>query len=92
LIVGQALLARGDLVQVLLWGVLGDPSKASVALGMIRSVMLAAEEPIVRAVTNFIGAMPSLWLDIDDEPGPERFRAVINRPSVPPSMEGNSIL
>ena len=33
-------------------------------------------------MTNYIGAMPFLWIDIDDEPGPGSLRGVIERNSI----------
>ena len=41
-----------------------------------------AEATVERAVTNYIGAMPFLWMDIDDEPGPASLRGFIERNSI----------
>jgi hypothetical protein len=46
LLVGQALLARGDLPPCKSWGVRGDIAKAADALGMERTAIAAAEAPI----------------------------------------------
>jgi len=54
------------------------------------------EEPLERAVSEYLGAMGVLWLDVGDEPGPSSDRAYIERniigllsrdgePSDPPS-------
>lgn len=40
------------------------------------------EEPLEKAVSNVIGAMPFVWLEIDDEPGPESLRGYIERNSI----------
>ncbi|MEQ8354658.1 MAG: hypothetical protein RH942_03905 [Kiloniellaceae bacterium] len=40
------------------------------------------EEPLEKAVSAVIGAMPFLWLEIDDEPGPESLRGYIERNSI----------
>ena len=82
LLIGQALLTRGDITPCVSWGVKGDPTKASTALGMNRVAMLAAEAPVERVVTSYISAMPLLWLDIDDEPGPESARAFAERNAI----------
>ena len=82
LLIGQALLARGDVAQCRSWGVKGDAEKASVALRIGRDTLAAAEAPVEMAVTNYLGVMPFLWLDIDDEPGPASLRGVIERNTV----------
>lgn len=35
-----------------------------------------------RRVTQFIGAMPFLWLAVDDEPGPGSLRGTIERSAI----------
>jgi hypothetical protein len=40
------------------------------------------EQPLERAVSAVIGAMPFLWLDIGDEPGPESMRGYTERNSI----------
>lgn len=82
LIVGQALLARGDLAPCNSWGVKSDASKAAVALGIDRTVLILAEAPVEQAVTLYLGTMPFLWLDIDDEAGPDSQRGVIERNAI----------
>ena len=82
LLVGQALLARGDVAQCVSWGVKGDAGKASLALNISRDALAAAEAPVEMAVTNYLGTMPFLWLDIDDEPGPDSLRGVIERNAI----------
>ena len=82
LLIGQALLAQGGLPSCPSWGVKSDAAKACEALGIDRQTLIAAEAPVEQAVSRHIGAMPFLWLDIDDQPGPHS-RAV--------SIEGNAI-
>ena len=41
-----------------------------------------AEFPLERAISKHIGSMPFIWLDIDDEPGPESLRGYIERNSI----------
>jgi hypothetical protein len=79
LLIGQALLARGEVAQCVSWGVKGAAGKASLALNISHETLAAAEAPVEMAVTNYLGTMPFLWLDIDDEPGPDSLRGVIER-------------
>ncbi len=79
LLIGQALLARGGLTHCSSWGVKGDAAKASAALGMSREALASVEAPVEQAVTHYIGTMPFLWLNIDDIPGPNTLRGVIER-------------
>ena len=82
LLIGQALLARGGLTHCSSWGVKGDAAKASAALGMSREALASAEAPVEQAVTHYIGTMPFLWLNIDDKPGPNSLRGVIERNAI----------
>ncbi len=41
-----------------------------------------AEAPVEQAVTHYLSTMPFLWLEIDDEPGPDSLRGVIERNSI----------
>jgi hypothetical protein len=81
LLVGQALLARGGLSSCPSWGV-KSAAKACEALGIHRRTLTTSEAPVEQAVSNYIAAMPFLWLDIDDEAGPNSLRG---------SIEGNAI-
>jgi hypothetical protein len=40
------------------------------ALNIDQSDLAAREAPVEQAVTTYISAMPFIWIDIDDEPGP----------------------
>lgn len=70
LIVGTSLLARG--LESPTWG------KGSMATSDIRS----AEAELEREVSKIIGAMPFLWVAIDDEPGTNSQRGYIERNSI----------
>jgi len=59
-----------------------DATKACEALGLDRKTVTTAEAPVEQAVSCYIASMPFLWLEINDEPGPESLRA---------SIEGNAI-
>jgi len=60
----------------------GDAAKASVALNISRDTLAAAEAPVERAVTNCLANMPFLWLDVDDEPGPDSVRGFLERSAI----------
>lgn len=68
--VGAALMNRSD-------GCLDFPrwGKGASAPREVRQ----AEVPLERQVSEHIGAMSILWLEVDDEPGPESDRAYIER-------------
>jgi hypothetical protein len=81
LLVGQALLTRGGLA-CRSWGEKGDIGQASVALNVPRDDLAANEAPVEREVSNYIGRMPFLWLNVDDAPGPNSLRGVIERNAI----------
>ena len=82
LLVGQALLAKGGLSTCQSWGNKSDAAKAAFALGIVPQALKADEVHVEQAVTRYIGAMPFLWLDVDDDPGPDSLRAMIERNSI----------
>jgi hypothetical protein len=82
LLIGQSLMARGDVPHCSSWGVKGDASKASAALGIGREALATAEAPVEQAVSRYIAVMPFLWLDINDEPGPDSLRGAIERNAI----------
>lgn len=69
--VGTAIISKEDL-SIPTW------SKGSTAKGEIRESEYSNE----KKVSQHIGAMPFLWLDIDDEAGPESMRGYIERNSI----------
>ena len=71
LLVGTALIDRDNL-QSSTWG------KGSSAPREVRQV----EQPLEQAVSKVIGAMPFLWLEIDDEPGPDSLRGYVERNAI----------
>ena len=82
LLIGQALLAQVGLPAGDSWGIKGDTAKASAALGVSRKSLAAEEAPIEQAVSRHVVAMPFLWLGIDDEPGPDSMRGVVERNAI----------
>jgi hypothetical protein len=75
--VGEGLLAR-DGVSVRTWG------KGSSAPPDLRASVAAqeAESAYERKVSEYIGAMTVLWVDVPDEPGPSSLRAFIKRNAI----------
>jgi hypothetical protein len=73
--VGAALLARGSFPDEIgrTWG-RGSSSGSD--------AVRAAERPLEKAVSEYIGAMPFLALAADDEPGPESVRGYIERNAI----------
>jgi len=82
LIVGSAMKHRSGNSAPESWGVGSAPGTAAATLGMERSVIRDAEKPLEQAVSRYLGAMPLLWLDVDDAPGPDSLRGVIERNSI----------
>jgi hypothetical protein len=72
LIVGTALMAR-DGHECLTWD-----DRRSTAPHDVR----AAEQPLERHVSAVIGAMPVVWLPIEDEAGPDSDRGIIERGAI----------
>lgn len=72
--VGTALLARGDYPNAVRrsWG------RGNSAPREVRP----AEHGLEYAVSEYIGKMPFLWLEVDDEPGPASMRKYIERNAV----------
>ena len=71
LIVGTALIARDGHVCAT-WGV-GNSASSEIRAGEIA---------VEREVSRFIGAMPFVWIDVDDEPGAESLRGYIERNAI----------
>ena len=72
LLVGASLMQRDPSLSVATWGV-GNTAK-----GAIRTAEHGAEVQ----VSQVIGAMPFLWLVIDDAPGSQSLRGVVERGSI----------
>ncbi len=71
LITGAALVERDGLT-CSSWGK-GNNAPREVKLG---------ERPLEQKVSTIIGAMPFLWLAVDDEPGPDTLRGYIERNAI----------
>lgn len=82
LLVGQAMIGQGTVPPCPSWGVKGDLSKVGTALRVDRKAIHNSEQPVEGAVSRYIGAMPFLWLDIDDVPSPDSLRGYIERNAI----------
>ena len=92
LLIGQALLARND-QGIPTWGIGNSPGAAAERHSIDREAVNASEHPIEREVSKILGAMPFLWLDVPDEPGPDSLRGVIERNAIAllSNYEGDSL-
>ena len=82
LLVGIALARRRRLALPGSWGVAGDPGTAARRLGMERDAVKRAEAELESGVSRHIGAMPFLWLEVNDAPGPRSERGFIERNAI----------
>ena len=81
-LIGQALLARGELSACQSWGVAGAKGEASRKLGISVEMINRIEAPIERAVSDRIRIMPFLWVNVDDSPGRDSARSHLERNSI----------
>lgn len=82
LLVGEALKSRARQSHPPSWGVGGDPGKAATQFGCTREEVKVHEQELEASVSRYIGAMPFLWVPIDDAPGPDSKRGLIERNSI----------
>ena len=82
LIVGAALANRGDCPLPRSWGVGAAPGAAARKLNVDREAVKREEAGLERRVSGYIGQMPFLWLNIDDLPGPNSLRGLIERNAI----------
>jgi len=82
LLVGNAMMARDRAESPATWSLGADPGAAARTLGLTRVDVLDAEAPLERRVSSYIGALPFLWLAVDDAPGPASLRGVVERGAI----------
>ena len=82
LLVGAALARRGDSPRPPSWGIGSDPGAAARRLGMDRASVRSGEADLEGPVSAYIGRMPFLWLAVDDAPGPDSRRGLIERNAI----------
>ena len=77
-LVGQSLLPRGG-GRCTTWGVGSTRGDAARKKRITPARVQESEAPIEREVSAYIGRMPFLWLPIEDAPGPDSQRGLIER-------------
>jgi len=82
LLVGEALKSRDGRSNPQSWGLKGDPGKAAALLGCSPAEIKAREHPLEVEVSGHIRALPFLWLSVEDPPGPDSLRGLIERNAI----------
>ncbi len=82
LIVGSALKRLDGVIDPRSWGIGSDIGQAARRLGADRATLRDEEAHLEIAVCEHIRAMPFLWLEIEDSPGSDSFRGLIERNSI----------
>ena len=82
LLVGIALARRAGISLPPSWGLGGDPGTAARRFGVERAEVTRSEADLEASVTRYIGAMPFLFLGVEDEPGPASERGLIERNAI----------
>ena len=82
LILGSALKCQAAQRDPRSWGVGSDIGQAAMRLETDRAELRDDEAPLERAVSDYIRTMPFLWLLIEDLPGPNSLRGLIERNSI----------
>lgn len=82
LLVGQALMRRGDHPVLSSWGIAPDMGNAAARLGRDRKELKEQERPLELQASKTIGAMSVVVLGIDDPAGPESLRGLIERGAI----------
>ena len=82
LLVGAALKQRDAQEEPESWGIGSDPGAAARKLGIDRSTVKNSERGLEQMVSRHIGAMPFLCLSVDDAPGGDSLRGLIEQNSI----------
>jgi hypothetical protein len=82
LLVGVALKTRGAIDHMDSWGNGQNSTVTSMKLGVTSSELRQREHALESAVSQYIRAMPFLWLNVDDAPDPKTDRSLIERNSI----------
>lgn len=82
LLVGDAMKRRAKSAEPRTWGIGGDPSAAGTQLGYSREQVKAAERDLECEVSKYVGAMPFLFVAVEDDPGPASARGLIERNAI----------
>ena len=81
-LVGQALLAGNGVPHCPSWGIAGDLTKASAAMGVDRRLIASSEKQLEVSVSNYLATLTFSFLDIDDEPGANSRRGLVERNAI----------
>ena len=82
LVVGIALAKRFNIPLPESWGVARSAGEAARRLSVDRVAVNEAEAGIEARVSEYIGQMPFLWLNVNDAPGPDSDRGLIERNAI----------
>ena len=82
LIVGISLSNRNSVPLPESWGVAGSVGEVARRLNVDRVAVREAEADLEARVSEYIGRMPFLWLDVEDAPGPNSNRGLIERNAI----------
>ena len=82
LLVGIALARRAGISLPPSWGLGGDRGTAARRIGVKRADVSRSEAELEASVSRYIGAMPFLFLGVEDEPGPASERGFIERNAI----------
>ncbi len=82
LILGAAIKRREHHKKPTSWGIGNDAGTAARKLDLDSSTIQLSEMPLEQAVSKYIGEMPFLWLDINDSPGVDSLRGIIEKNSI----------
>ena len=82
LLIGSALVRRGDCERPRSWGVAADAGTAARRLGTHPEAIKESEAGLERRVSRYVGQLPFLWLEIPDAAGPGSERGRIERNAI----------
>lgn len=82
LLLGIALAKRINIPLPESWGLAPSVGEAARRLNVKREAVKEAEADIEARVSEYIGQMPFLWLNVNDAPGPNSNRALIERNAI----------
>jgi hypothetical protein len=82
LLVGEAIMRRDGLREPASWGRKGHAGAASDTMGQTARDIRASESALEKAVSDYVGRMPFLFVSVDDAAGPASARGVIERNAI----------
>ena len=82
LLVGAAIKGRDGRQEPRSWGVKGHAAAAAADLGLDRAAVKRSEASLEAEVSEHIRRMPFLFVTVDDEPGPQSARGLIERNAI----------